>query len=64
MISWLGNALAIINKLIPGRREKWLRRLGCLEVKLEKALVENNVLEIGRISKEIRKVRKLLERLG
>lgn len=63
MMGWLGSLFSIIDKFLPGRKERLVRKLSRLERELEKALVENNALEISRIQKEIEQVKRELESL-
>jgi len=59
-MGWLGSLINVANKLLPGRRERLVRRLNKLEKELERALVENKALEISRIQKEIQELKRLL----
>jgi len=63
VMGWLGSLISIINKLLPGRRERLVKRLNKLEKELERALAENKALEISRIQKEMQELKRLLENL-
>ena len=56
-MDWLSSALAILNKLIPGRKEAYVDELNRLNVEYSKALTEGRDTDAAILLKKMKVLR-------